>query len=103
MNDGMDKLSLQFKQMVTKIDVLREQINSVLEENSELKIENEHLRNLLDNSGKPNEGVQGLSKSKKLLEKLYNQGFHVCNESYGKRRLQHESCIFCTQIIYGER
>ncbi|MCG7194249.1 DUF972 family protein [Fructilactobacillus sanfranciscensis] len=103
MNDGMDKLSVQFKQMVTKIGELREQINAVLEENSELKIENEHLRELLENSGKKNEGVQELSKSKKLLEKLYNQGFHVCNESYGKRRLQDESCIFCTQIIYGER
>ncbi|WP_429970622.1 DNA replication initiation control protein YabA [Fructilactobacillus sp. Tb1] len=103
MNDGMDKLSAQFKQMVTKIGDLREQINAVLEENSELKIENEHLRDLLENSQNSNEGVQELSKSKKLLEKLYNQGFHVCNESYGKRRLQHESCIFCTQIIYGER
>ncbi len=41
MNDGMDKLSVQFKQMVTKIGELREQINAVLEENSELKIENE--------------------------------------------------------------
>lgn len=99
----MDKLSIQFKQMVTKIDEVREQMNAVLEENSELKIENEHLRNLLENSNKKSEGVQGLSKSKKLLEKLYNEGFHVCNESYGKRRLRHESCIFCTQIIYGER
>ncbi|WP_456300925.1 initiation control protein YabA [Fructilactobacillus sanfranciscensis] len=52
MNDGMDKLSVQFKQMVTKIGELREQINAVLEENSELKIENEHLRELLENSGK---------------------------------------------------
>lgn len=52
---------------------------------------------------KKHQGVQVLSKSKQNLEKLYNDGYHICNQYYGKSRLQNESCIFCTEIIYGER
>ncbi|WP_413627570.1 DNA replication initiation control protein YabA [Fructilactobacillus vespulae] len=102
-NENIDQLSLQFSQMVTEVAKMKDSISAILEENSELKIENEHLRELLRSSEKKGHTVHGLSKSKKNLEKLYNQGFHICNESYGKRREKNESCIFCTQIIYGER
>ncbi|KRN79311.1 Initiation-control protein yabA [Fructilactobacillus lindneri DSM 20690 = JCM 11027] len=103
MDEGMDNLTIQFEQMVTKISEMRGKVNTILEENTELKIENEHLRELLNSSKNKNKGVQELSMSKKNLEKLYNQGYHICNQYYGKRRMKNESCIFCTDIIYGER
>ncbi len=31
------------------------------------------------------------------LENIYDQGFHICNLYYGKRR-ENESCMFCTEI-----
>ena len=47
----------------------------------------------------------GLSKSRKNLEKLYEEGFHVCNvdNMYGSRRINDEPCVFCQDVIYGER
>ncbi|USS87825.1 DNA replication initiation control protein YabA [Fructilactobacillus hinvesii] len=102
-DEGMDDLSTQFEQMFTKITTLRTKVAAILEENSELRIENEHLRELLGSAEKKHQGVRELSQSKKNLEKLYNQGYHICNQYYGKRREANESCIFCTDIIYGER
>ncbi|MFZ1393517.1 MAG: initiation control protein YabA, partial [Trichococcus flocculiformis] len=37
------------------------------------------------------------------LQKLYEDGFHVCNVYYGSRRLNDEPCVFCIDVIYGER
>ena len=36
------------------------------------------------------------------LENIYNQGFHICNLYYGKRRENDENCMFCTEILFGE-
>ena len=46
-----------------------------------------------------------LSKSRKNLEKLYEEGFHVCNvdNMYGSRRVNDEPCVFCQDVIYGDR
>ena len=46
---------------------------------------------------------QELSKSRMNLEKLYEEGFHVCNILYGSRRENDEECAFCLDVIYGER
>ncbi|KRM69459.1 DNA replication initiation control protein YabA [Apilactobacillus ozensis] len=103
--DGFKNMEAQTQLMLSKFSELREGMTEIMEKNSELEIENQHLRELIneqkDNDGEDN-GEPHLSKSRKNLEKLYNEGFHVCNQFYGKHRDENDSCIFCTEIIYRE-
>ncbi|CAM2783098.1 DNA replication initiation control protein YabA [Fructilactobacillus fructivorans] len=102
-NEEFNNLKSQSELMSERIGDLRDEVDKVIEENSELKIENEHLRELIAGKDGKNKKKQQLSMSKKNLEKLYNEGFHVCTQFYGKRRDSNSSCMFCTDIIYGER
>ncbi|WP_439794977.1 initiation control protein YabA [Secundilactobacillus kimchicus] len=77
-------------------------VTAKLEENAELTIENQHLRELLAEDEGGGQSTQ-LSKSRQTLEKLYEQGYHVCNRDYGTRLDKGESCAFCLDVIYGER
>ncbi|WP_040534597.1 initiation control protein YabA [Schleiferilactobacillus shenzhenensis] len=83
------------------------EVDALTEQNAELRIENVNLRNRLNELSRADNGAadtkNGLSKSKKNLEKLYEQGYHVCQELYGKRREDKEECAFCLEVIYGTR
>ncbi|OJG91959.1 hypothetical protein RV15_GL003604 [Enterococcus silesiacus] len=61
----------------------------------------QELTKLASDSSDP--AKQELSKSRMNLEKLYEEGFHVCNILYGSRRENDEECAFCLDVIYGER
>lgn len=45
---------------------------------------------------------QALSTSRKNLENIYEEGFHVCYDLYGSRRANDEPCAFCLEVIYRE-
>ena len=73
-----------------------------------MQIENQHLRDRVDFLTKQMEENAAaiepeMSKSRLNLQKLYEDGFHVCNVYYGSRRMDDESCVFCLDVIYGER
>ncbi|KRL08498.1 hypothetical protein FD09_GL001599 [Schleiferilactobacillus perolens DSM 12744] len=86
---------------------MTDEVADLTEKNAELRIENVNLRNRLEELSKPegttNQTKEGLSKSKKNLEKLYEQGYHVCTVLYGSRRENNEDCAFCLDVIYGDR
>ncbi|GEK06466.1 initiation-control protein YabA [Schleiferilactobacillus harbinensis] len=86
---------------------MTDEVADLTEKNAELRIENVNLRNRLEELSRPegdkNQTKEGLSKSKKNLEKLYEQGYHVCTVMYGSRRENNEDCAFCLDVIYGER
>ena len=64
----------------------------------------EHLRELNQVAQAPAENVkQELSKSRMNLEKIYEEGFHVCYDLYGSRRDNDEPCAFCLEVIYREK
>ena len=80
----------------------------MVEENATLRIENQHLRDRLSDLEKQQRSDEEvvepeMSKSRLNLEKLYEDGFHVCNVFYGSRRVNDEPCAFCLDVIYGER
>ena len=77
----------------------------LLEENQELHMENEHLRERLEREAEQlsDEERAGLTKSRLNLENIYEDGFHVCNVLFGQRRVEDEACAFCLEVIYGER
>ncbi|MFD1123988.1 DNA replication initiation control protein YabA [Lentilactobacillus raoultii] len=97
MNQHLGATAAEFSQ-------LHESLIELMEKNAELEIENQHLRDRINQiTEKVGHNSPELSESRKNLEKLYNEGFHVCSSYYGKRRENGEDCIFCTEIIYGRR
>lgn len=105
--DSFGEMEQQMQQMLDKMAKLRADMTTVLEKNAELVIENEHLREHMveieNELPKKAASTTTLSKSRQNLEKLYDEGFHVCNQFYGKRRDDDESCVFCLEVIYGGR
>ncbi|KRM06594.1 initiation-control protein [Liquorilactobacillus ghanensis DSM 18630] len=104
--DKFAELELHAHKSVAELSEIQKSLMEVIERNAELEIENQHLRDHLQELEQHKSSENGgLSKSRKNLEKLYEQGFHVCNvdNMYGTRRLNDEPCVFCQNIIYGER
>lgn len=105
--DDLKNLQVAMAEIITKFEVVQEEVTKALEQNAELTIENQHLRDLIrsehDQKMSSDNPEPQLSKSRQNLEKLYEQGFHVCNFEYGKRRENNEPCAFCLDVIYGER
>lgn len=113
----MDKRTLfdQFHRVDTRISSvgedlreIQEKINQLIEENTTLQIENQHLRDRIECITKENtqdseQNEPEMSKSRLNLQKLYEDGFHVCNVYFGTRRMHDESCVFCLDAIYGDR
>lgn len=90
----------QTQDLVDNMEQLQSQITEILEKNVELSIENEHLRQAVK-KGKSQHDDNQLSGSRQNLKELYQQGFHVCSEYYGKRLEPNESCTFCLDAIFG--
>lgn len=97
------RLATEADRLARDLDSFRQELNRVLEQNAELTIENKHLRGRLDQlSGQAERSDKSkMLPSRRNLEKLYDSGFHICNEMYGARRENDEPCAFCTSIIYG--
>ena len=87
--------------LTQELSAMKEDISQVLEENAELKIENEHLHARLTELDAQKEPE--LPEARRTLEKLYEQGFHVCTVLYGAHRENNEECAFCLDVIYGDR
>lgn len=106
--EEITSLEKELQEMLSRVTFLKENINEMIEKNVSLELESKHLRERLieietqRSADLPSE-KQSLSKSRLNLEKLYEEGFHVCNVYYGSRRENHEECAFCLDVIYGER
>ncbi|MEG0267626.1 MAG: DNA replication initiation control protein YabA [Carnobacterium sp.] len=106
--DSFTKLEKDTDATLHQISDLRSEVEALVEENATLQIENQHLRDRLNDLEKLQRSSEEIvepemSKSRLNLEKLYEDGFHVCNVFYGSRRMNDEPCAFCLDVIYGER
>ena len=107
LHDEFSNIENDLKQMILRLSEMKSTVESLTEKNVHLEVENKHLRSRLmelekeasANLSSKNE----LSKSRMNLEKIYEDGFHVCNIYYGSRRENDEECAFCLDVIYGER
>lgn len=88
--------------MLGQVGEMKHVVDILLEQNLNLELENQHLRDKLEKTELHDDGKQELSKSRLNLEKLYEEGFHVCKDFYGSRRDNHEECVFCSSMIYGK-
>ena len=104
--DSIVEIESQADATLQTLSALKDEIATLLEENQTLRMENEHLRERLDDQMINSEEIEesgGLTKSRLNLENIYEDGFHVCNMFYGQRRVEDEPCAFCLEVIYGER
>lgn len=103
--DSFDQLEVELSRTMNQLLDIKDALRQLVERNTELEVENQHLREHLEEIDKEQEnaGQPELSKSRMNLEKLYEEGFHVCNVMYGQRRRDDEPCAFCLDVIYGER
>lgn len=107
--DSFNRLENDAGETLNRISELKNEVGALVEENASLRIENQHLRDRLTDLEKQQEDANKeasgteMSKSRLNLEKIYEDGFHVCNVFYGSRRVNDESCAFCLNVIYGER
>lgn len=103
--DELVDIEKNLQTMLAQVGEMKNIVDVVLEKNLNLELENQHLRDRLEKLEREDlaeDSKQELSKSRLNLEKLYEQGFHVCKDFYGSRRENHEECVFCSHMIYGK-
>lgn len=83
---------------------LENDILDTLKENTELKVENELLREKLDKFTKKG-SIPKTHSGLDSLRKIYNSGYHICNMYYGTHRDMNEECMLCMDILdnFGEK
>lgn len=92
--------------MTKTVAGLENEMLETLKENTELKVENQLLREkmakLTAKKGEPTAKTQsGLAS----LRQIYNSGYHICNMYYGSHRDPNSDCMFCLDILdnFGEK
>lgn len=109
--DRVEQLKMQVAQQLASLEEISKELSQVIEENHNLTMENLHLKERLDTMDEQSSEVlqapqvsanEKRSQSLINLENIYDQGFHICNLYYGKRRDNDENCMFCTEILFGE-
>ena len=105
--DGLNQLENELQNSLNNLAEMKQSLQEIVEKNCDARIRKstlrEHIRELNQVAEAPAESVkQELSKSRMNLEKIYEEGFHVCYDLYGSRREHDEPCAFCLEVIYRE-
>lgn len=96
----LSQLHQSLEEMAQTVAGLENDMLDVLKENTELKVENQLLRDKLSKMDKTKAPVEAKSQSGlKSLKDIYNTGFHICNPYYGSHREAGEDCMFCLDIL----
>lgn len=82
-------------------DRLKKQVQTLMEDNARLRLENQQLLDLVGQLSAPQQDKTNPG-GKRHLEALYDEGFHVCNDFYGQTRGSEEDCLICMALLYGD-
>lgn len=110
---AVSSMEEQIGSLYKQLGDLKLHIGEMIEENHYLQLENNHLRQRLEekNSGAAveEEPVSGEEKTEKMvsaeigegydnLARLYQEGFHICPIHYGSVRKDGD-CLFCLSFL----
>lgn len=108
MVDSYSKLEQLHESMVSMTKTIESLENSILDtlrENTELKVENQLLREKMDKMSNAHNNTIKTQSGLESLRKIYNSGYHICNMYYGSHRDLSSDCMFCLDILdnFGEK
>ncbi len=99
--DVFDGFSQNLMVTLAEIEAIKKQVQDLVEENTQLRLENNKLRERLTQVSEQHaEKIQ--PQVKHHLDTIYEDGFHICTDFYGQRRENDEQCAFCLELLYRE-
>lgn len=98
-----DGLSENLLAALTDSEAIKRQVQTLVEENTRLRLENQKLQGIIAALEKPQELKGSDYAGREHLESIYDEGFHVCNDFYGQSRDNREDCAFCMALLYREQ
>ncbi|GAA3634115.1 DNA replication initiation control protein YabA [Lactobacillus hamsteri] len=102
----LQQLHNSMEKMTKTVESLENDMLETLKENTELKVENQLLREKLDKlTAKRGEPVAKIQSGLESLRQIYSSGYHICNMYYGSHRDPSSDCMFCLDILdnFGEK
>ncbi|MGY3771309.1 DNA replication initiation control protein YabA [Tetragenococcus solitarius] len=105
--DGLNEFEEDLQKLSQNLMEMKGSLQELVEKNTTLELENQRLREHIHelshkDANQAGKEKQELSQSRLNLEKIYEEGFHVCYDLYGSRREHDEPCAFCLEVIYRD-
>ncbi|MDD6386851.1 DNA replication initiation control protein YabA [Lactobacillus equicursoris] len=94
----LEQLEQQLEKMLKSVQSLKGEVLETLKENTELKVENQLLREKLDKLTAKEHGSKN-QNGMTVLKQIYQSGYHICNMYYGTHRDPSADCMFCLDIL----
>ena len=92
--DALDGFSQNLLVTLAEVEAIKKNLKQVIEENDKLR---ERLGEVEKTSS-----AKSQHHGRENLQRIYNDGFHICTYSYGQRRENDEECMFCDELLFRE-
>ncbi|MDG3141631.1 DNA replication initiation control protein YabA [Streptococcus suis] len=99
--DVFDGFSQNLMLTLAETEAIKKQVQDLVEENTQLRLENNKLRERLSQVSQT-DSDKNQHQVQQHLDTIYEDGFHICTNFYGQRRGNDESCMFCLELLYRE-
>lgn len=95
----LQNLRKNMEKMTKTIEGIENDLLDTLRENTELKVENQLLREKLNKLNTKQVHENRTPSGMETLQQIYQSGYHICNMYYGSHRERGADCMFCLDIL----